>query len=354
VPPADETTAAPRSRGLLALAAGCAVAGLLLVAGLELVLRLGWIENGEHARRQVPARPEVVRSEVLILGDSFILPYWDLGKALAAELAERDVAVRNAAVSGTGPFEYLDTLKRELRRSPPDVVLLSYYAGNDLTDVKNHPRYTGEDAEAIAINRASSRPVLRHLYSYHWLRAVVQMGRARRFDAEQVAAAGVDPELIEDAKQLRINPYLLQLARNDPGHFLDNVLIEGEENLAAWRRIRELIAEMDDSCRESGARLLVAIFPHSIQVNRSHFDFFRGMTFAMDDRTLDSTRPQDLMRELCDERGIPLLDLLPVLEDHSDEELYLDKDDHLNPAGNAVAAEEILAFLARSGPEPRE
>ena len=106
--------------------------------------------------------------------------------------------------------------------------------------------------------------------------------------------------------------------------------------------------------RESGARLVIVIFPHSIQVNRSHFDFFRGLTFAMDDRTLESTRPQDLMRELCRERGIPLLDLLPVLEERADEELYLEKDDHLNPAGNAVAAEHILAFLAELGPEPAE
>ncbi|HMB71778.1 MAG TPA: hypothetical protein VKU85_20875 [bacterium] len=354
MPPADETAAAPRSRGILALAAGCAVAGLILVAGLEIILRLGWIENGEHARRQVPARPEVVRSRVLVLGDSFILPYWDLGKALAASLAEQDVAVHNAAISGTGPFEYLDTLKRELQRASADVVLLSYYAGNDLTDVKNHPRTTGDDAGAIAINRAASRPVLRHLYSYHWLRAVVQMWRARRFDAAGAAAAGVDPELIEDARQLRINPYLLQLARNDPGHFLDNVLMEGEQNELAWRRVRELILEMDDVCRANGAGLAIVIFPHSIQVNRSHFDFFRSMTFAMDDGTLDSTRPQDLMRELCTERGIPLLDLLPVLEEHSEEELYLEKDDHLNPAGNALAAEHILEFLGDFIPERAE
>jgi hypothetical protein len=81
---------------------------------------------------------------------------------------------------------------------------------------------------------------------------------------------------------------------------------------------------MDELCRARSARLAVVMFPHSIQVNRSHFDFFRRMTFAMDDRTLEGTRPQDLMRELCAERGIPLLDLLPALKAHAAEELYLE------------------------------
>ena len=323
----------------------CLLVALLLGAVLEVVLRLGWIHNSQYARRQIPDPPAAAEEELLILGDSFVIPLGMQGRLLTAELAARDVGVRNVAASGTGPFEYLDELKRACSQFEPETVLLSYYAGNDLTDVQNHPRFRG--GSGIAINRSSSRPFLRNLYLYHYLRAKVSLFRARLFDYDQLVEAGIDPELIEDARSLHVNPYLLQLALHDKNYFLDNVLMATEENMEAWTQVQVLLSEIHAICRRRSIPLLVVMFPHSIQVNETHFDFFRRLTFQMDERTLTSARPQELMRKFCAEREIPLLDLLPAFRERADEELYLEKDDHLNEEGNGLAVQSILAFVEK-------
>ena len=65
----------------------------------------------------------------------------------------------------------------------------------------------------------------------------------------------------------------------------------------------------------------------------------------MDERILESVRPQELMNELCEERGIPHLDLLPIFRERSAEDLYREKDSHLNTRGNRLSGDRILEFL---------
>lgn len=323
-----------------------------LAAGvLELALRTGWIANAQYLRRQASVRGAGAGRSLLILGDSFVEPRGLLARTLAVELVARGWEVHNEATSGTGPFEYLDALRRAGPELRPDVVLLCFYAGNDLTDVLDHPRFedggSSEDRSGIAIDRAASRPVLGRLYLYHYLRARLALLRARRADPERLASAGIDPELIDDAREGRVNPYLLQLALHDRGHFLDNVLVEREASVRAWARVEELLGELDETCRELSARLVVVVLPHSIQVSGAQFDFFRRLTFRMDERTLTTSRPQELLRGFCERRGIALLDLLPEFRERAEEGLYLEKDDHFSRRGHEVAAEGILEFLGR-------
>jgi hypothetical protein len=142
---------------------------------------------------------------LLILGDSFILPRSLLAKSLARDLADHNVSVLNAAISGTGPFEYLAEMKAVGVTFKPNVVLLSYYVGNDLTDVQNHQQFDLEKT-GVGIDSRTSRSDVRSLYLYHYvLRNLRGLRlRFRSFDYERAKAAGISPELIKDAKELRI------------------------------------------------------------------------------------------------------------------------------------------------------
>ena len=142
-----------------------------------------------------------------------------------------------------------------------------------------------------------------------------------------------------------MNPFLLRLALSNPNHLLDNVLMGTDENMRAWARVEELLNDIADRCDEIGARLMIVVFPRSIQINRSHFEFFEKLTLRLDDRTLQSDKPQRLLRDYCDRRGLPCLDLLPVLKGRSEEEFYRDKDDHLNDVGNRLASDRLMEFF---------
>ena len=123
----------------------------LFAAVSEIILRLGIIENPLFERRQIRGKVNHHRYKLLVIGDSFIVPKGLLGRLLSRDLGSFDVAVLNAATSGTGPFEYLEEMKTVGTEFKPDVVLLSYYVGNDLTNVQNHPKFNLSEKEIAAL-----------------------------------------------------------------------------------------------------------------------------------------------------------------------------------------------------------
>lgn len=334
--------------GLALMAVSAGVSAL----AVEGALRIGWIPNPKHQVVSNAQRWTRADRRVLILGDSFIVPYGGLGKRLDRALDEHGVAVWNLAVSGTGPFEYLERL-RAFDREAPDVVLLSYYAGNDLTNVQNHPKHD-PDRSSTAIRIDPPPPLnplpdskwYHALYATHWLRPMLTPEPGPRpFDWDAFARAGIDPGLIEDAKQQRINPYLMELSVRSPEHLLDNILMERDVNRRAWLRVQDLLDALREECRARGARLLIAVFPRSIQIDRSLFGFFEKLKFQLDARTLETARPQEGMAAYAARSGVPVLDLLPEFRQRRSVPLYRKSDDHLNRAGNAVAAELLAPWL---------
>ena len=158
-------------------------------------------------------------------------------------------------------------------------------------------------------------------------------------------AAGIPADLIEDAKAFKINPWLLAVALYDKNYFLDNILMKTAANARAWEKAKELLTEMDKICKRQRAQFALVIFPASVQINESHFEFFKRLKFNMDLRTLESAKPQTLLREFCGAKNIPCLDLLPAFKARRSEEFFVDKDTHLNAEGNRLAAKLILEFL---------
>jgi len=327
----------------------CLMIVLLCGAMLEGTLRLGIIKNPQYYRLQIQGWQIHAKYKLLILGDSFIIKNALLGRSLAQALGAYDVAVWNAATGGTGPFEYLAEMKAIGVKFKPNVVLLSYYVGNDLTNVQNNPQFN-PNKPGIAIDSRTSRSYVRSLYLYHYIlqKIRVLLIRFYHFDYEEVETAGVSSELVDDARKLKINPWLLKLAVNEKNHLLDNILIETEENMRAWEKVKDLLAEIHDICKYLNAQFIIVIFPRSIQINKSHFEFYKKLTFNIDERTLESVKPQRLLMDFCTDRRIPCLDLLPAFKAPKNEEFYREKDDHLNEKGNRLAEELIVNFVLKN------
>src|SRR5262245_16632694 len=177
----------------------CLISILVFGAVLELILRQGLIANPQYDRLQIQVKHSHARHKLLIIGDSFITGRSVAGRLLSRDLAAYRVAVLNDATGATGPFEYLEELKAIGPKFKPDIVLVSYYAGNDLTDVQNHPRFNSgapnDRHTGPAINTYSSRPYLRDLYVYHYLLPQILTIRSRFFKYREMEAAGIPAEL---------------------------------------------------------------------------------------------------------------------------------------------------------------
>ena len=99
------------------------ITALVFAAVLEFILRVGIVENPRFDRRQIQGKVNHHKFKLLVVGDSFIVPKSLLGRLLSRDLGSYDVAVLNAATSGTGPFEYLEEMKTVGTEFKPDVVL---------------------------------------------------------------------------------------------------------------------------------------------------------------------------------------------------------------------------------------
>ncbi|MEM6673250.1 MAG: hypothetical protein AAF726_10415 [Planctomycetota bacterium] len=315
----------------LAVLAGCVVLA-------EILMRVGVIDNDRFGHESLVRDWEDADRTVLILGDSFLAS--EIRSMIRDEVADDDVAVFNTAVHGMGPYEYLDRIERAALPSEPDLVLLGVYIGNDLTNVRDRSGNRASDRVPELLRKPWYAPFL-----VDHVKDEMKPDTVYAFEWDRYIELGVDPALIEDAKENRINPWLLDMVEFNRNYLLDNVLVEGEANEAGWAKLEELVVAIHGRAEERGADLAMVVFPRSIQIDDSHFEFYRRLTFHLDERTIGSRVPQDRLAALCAKLDVPMLDLLPVFADREGEQLYLENDDHLNREGNRLSAREIGVFV---------
>jgi len=318
----------------------------IALALTEALLRAGLIPNIHHQRSTRLAAETQNNSgkfRILVLGDSFIdnvrCPDC-VYPLLKQDLAGQAVSLTNGAGSGMGPVGYLGQMRRLGPKVRPDLVLLFYYVGNDLTNVQY--RLNASLRETL---RRLMKPLLEELYLYHFCREKMNLLSRNTLNYRSLRDEGIPADLLELARQGEMNHGYLVMSAAHKNYILDNVLMETEENLRAWQSVKGILAEVHRQSQKIGSRLAMVIIPHTVQVTRSHFAFFESLKFNLDERTLSSEKPQALLGEFCKEQGIACLDLLPHFRAQAGQELYWAKDEHFSGQGNRFAERLILEFV---------
>jgi hypothetical protein len=247
--------------------------------------------------------------------------------------------VVNCATDGYGTAQEWLAYRERCRRYQPDLVLLGFFASNDVLDnywdarVFNHPlaRKCGRayfelrDGKLAPVSGgllgagSSAFPLLDRSYLY------------------QLVASVREPD--RDKAWLRANAVF----RSDDGHELQ----------AAWAVTRELLLTLDREVRESGARFGVVLVPSRFEVEPE--------ARRQAERRMDYERPHRLLREFLAEQGLAHLDLAPSLREAAAQPdaapLYFRRDMHWTALGNEVAGRLVARWIAEryapdSGSEP--
>jgi hypothetical protein len=273
--------------------------------------RLGY--PGEDYALKKPA--EVYR--IAALGDSFAV-----GAAVAycdnyltrLQSALPGVEVLNFGVSGTGPREYLEILQTHGLAFDPDLVLVSFFVGNDVTESLAIPR--GLDPRQYLLYLAIERG------ARLWHRA-----RAAGAGGDRLAGAGYSTDQF-----LEIETRRLEICHTPIEAGLEK----------KWARALERIEAIDQLCKSTHRRLAVVLIPDEFQVNEELREAARLKAGWKADEVLVDL-PQTRLREFLSRRQIPCLDLLPAMKQSSG--AYALRDTHWNALGNRVAASAIRDWL---------
>lgn len=374
-----------RALGLLLLLAASTAITLGFV---ELLLRGGFIPNDYRAQNKVTGARGGDGPRLFILGDSFMAPLrgGDLADYLALAVGPHGLRIRNSATAGTGPVEYLDRLRRHGAHWQPDLILLSWYVGNDLLNVGcggnlearvqpprpvplwkrsyfaqfvmarlrvMYPDRVIFQSSVPADHRAES--ALLRLLAPRPLSAAVPAGMAVRqeVDYEAMRRAGIPAEYIEAARAGRVNPWVVSLGAQYPDYFRDALLVRSDCAQRAWQDAQRVLDLILEEAARLEAPVLPVIFPHSLQVTQAHAALYRAWRLNIDDEMFRSERPQQLLGDYFRAHGFEPVDLLPAFR-ASDEMLYYGQDEHLNMRGQQLAAGVIAeAVLRRTGRDQR-
>jgi len=333
-----------------------ALVALVLSTGLaffvgEMCLRSGYPVTSDYLRL-IPDGTSNAKTRILVLGDSFFTRHpapW-IHELLVERLRTHAVAVLNTSVQGFGPFSYLEKLVAHGREFRPDIVLLSYYVGNDLFDVAcisdTHERIKG-----IVASASTKRP---RSFFISFLRAQLAAYsptpglQGHVFDWEGMAAAGVPREYLEKARRLEVNPYIVQLSMVRPQYFEEVLLLDSDCARKAWENTALVLEEILAQAQVLGSLVVPVIFPHTFQVSRMHADLYRTLRIHVPEALHETRTPQDFLIDFFTRHSIETLDLLPAFRAVSGP-LFLQEDEHLNPAGNSLAVSEIARFLKEKG-----
>jgi hypothetical protein len=307
---------------------------------------------------------------LLVLGDSFTFArearterIFTQQLQLLLDQREAGIEVLNAGVPGYGTAQEL-LLMRELRERgiAPATYLLMVFT-NDILDnlCLSYGNLAPQPARPCFVLGTTGelvlaqRPEQRFDSSEESL--TQQQSGGQGFRTIGVAKGLAEewlqskPSLVRMLGNVGVHPQVARLPGLLNGWYRDDTLTRGTA------LTRALIKELQLEIERSGGRLIVSMVPSPFQVYPATYLPLLQRSFPGNELVArfsqDMLLPQRVIREICEEAGIPFQDLLPTFASHDDTALFIPRNGHLNGRGHDVAAKALLDFvmanLATSG-----
>ena len=303
-----------------------------IIGGLELLARLGLPESDFYRTRSL-IESRTARPRVLLLGDSFTIEGEGLyASRIGTFVDQGGGVVINASRSGMGPEHYLRQAYLYTPGFSPDLILLNYFVGNDITDT-------------IYYSQTETKQKIKTYLSVFFLGHVLieRVGRLQT----RLRIIGVKLAVDEEKISTVANPLLLEAAKNNPYLIQDNLLINTPRAQTAWARNRKILEDIFTLARKHDAALQIVIIPAILQTSDRDLKPMREIGFTIDSSLLGKRVPQDLLLDFCREQQLDCLDLLPAFLNSNDPDLYIPKDFHWNASGNRLAFDSLKPSLVQ-------
>lgn len=326
------------------------------------------------------------RIAIAALGDSFtdalMLPVEQAWPARLEQILK--IPVQNYGIAGFGPQQELYVLQDYVIQHRPSVVVVAYFAGNDIFDAQSFAKFEQTRTEGAEMaGWKIKKVVMRYeiLYSVALLRTafhgLLRRGKAAEpppnqliRDTIKVAAAKpavstAPPRAYFDRGMFHIpiHGHTVSFALMPP--YLRTLTYSKAdlEALPGWKLTRRAYQDMKRAVDQEGARLVVMYIPFKSQLylpfleqsfstddlNRTFTFYFRENPSDADVKKMSRNRlvQNEMMRNLCEEMGILFLDLTPALQRQIDQgnSVYFSDDAHWNSDGHELAARELADFL---------
>ena len=203
--------------------------------------------------------------EIVLIGDSFLA----MGEDDASTLSERLRAVSGRAtfnLSGSwyGPSQYLELLKRYALALRPKVVLLGFYAGNDIEDIREYQRWRREHRYYFYADHAQRPFVVRYAIALTDTGAFLRETIAKRLARPpRPRTPGAPGEIHPKLGLVRVGAPVVPMAFGEwnPQGSAAQLLATAE-----WQALHALLTEFHHLCRAEDILPVLLYIPSKSQV----------------------------------------------------------------------------------------
>ena len=285
--------------------------------------------------------------DLVAIGDSFTWPCavapadaWPV--RLGAELNR---TIYNLGLGGTGPYEYLQLLKRFGLPKSPRAVILNVYEGNDLLNLADHVAYRSGTAHDDANDGDAGKTSVLWCRSYGWNFLAGSYLYLRDNARKNRLKGRVDYRFVVGAVPFNNG----QAGRDEI--VVARQAVAGE---IAYDLFDEPLREYKRLAQERGFLPVLAYVPSAATAYAPAT--FRDPAVG-DVLARFSADQREHLRQLAQELGLRFVDLTPVLQAVAAREpaapdnlLYFPGNIHLTPRGHAEVARALAAALAGAFP----
>jgi hypothetical protein len=273
---------------------------------------------------------------IIGIGDSFtfgIVPYeYNYLTLLESKLQGLgyNIEILNMGIPGMGPKEYLSLFVMEGLKLKPDMLLLSFYIGNDFEDCL----------------KAKNK-----WYYYSNVTSFIYYLITISYNYEGIAYNG-NGDYCDNCPSGDKKTYLKALGEQSFIYLDGNNSFKQSLNIAV-----DYLSAINDICKKENIEFVVVLIPDELQINRiiqkEIVDIFYPKINQSD---WNITLPNTMLSDRLTKLGIKFIDLFIPFSTNNEEQLYKPRDTHWNIAGNRLAAniiKEHLAVFFRENPKSR-
>lgn len=315
----------------------------------------GWRDR-EHAKS---ASPEV--SRIAVLGDSYTSAFEvESAERFSSVVEERlnaaganPVEVLNLGIQGYGTAQELLLLQQRVLDYAPDLVLLAFFSGNDVSD--NSRELLGLDRIPYFVRKSDKLELDDRFLTAESFR------KRQGWLSRTFLKVAPHSRILQVANNLRFTRWRRSRTAHLPWGGVEGATEAGLLNAIyvdppdgawqeAWRTTEELLGLLQAECLQHGAEFRVVVLSNPIQV---HPDLALRRRLADSLGTDDLYYPDRRLAAAGERSGFPVLVLAPELASHAAaEHEYLHGfgetlgTGHWNARGHQLAGERIASWLA--------
>lgn len=291
------------------------------------------LNSGGFKDVEYPVEKPIGAYRIVGIGDSFtfgVAPYpynflTLLEESLNTLPSLQPVEVINMGISSTEPPHYLSLIQDEASGLAPDMILLSFFVGNDISGSSRDSR---------------RRKVLTYSYLASALYYIYKVTTSLGTD-KIVKTYGEGYIYCDTCGYMKPADYLSLEAEHSYLFQKDNVLFKRhlKDTFFYLKKIKNL-------CDRQNIKLVVGIIPDEVQVNRQlQREVISHLKMSPD--AWDNAQPNRMLRSELKKMGVPVIDLLDVFLQGTSAttSTYLPRDTHWNIKGNRVAAGALAGRL---------